>query len=122
VVLAGVDHRLDGEGQAGAQARAAFGLANVGDGQLFVQRTADAVAAPFVDDADPLRVGVVLNGPADVVEVVVVLRRLDAAPQRFAADRQQALRLDRDAADGVGHAGVTTKPLVAQADVDADHV
>ena len=66
VVLAGVDHRLDGEGQAGAQARAAFGLANVGDGQLFVQHAADAVAAPLVDDADPLSVGVVLDGPADV--------------------------------------------------------
>ncbi len=83
-----VDHRLDGENHAGDQARAGFGLANVGDGQVFVQGAADAVAAPFVDDADALGVGVVLDGPADVVEAVVELGHVDAAPQRLAANPQ----------------------------------
>ena len=64
----------------------------------------------------------VLDGPADVVEKVIVLRRRDAPPQRLAADSQQAFRLGRDVADGIGDAGVTAKPLVAQADVDADDV
>ena len=56
------------------------------------------------------------------MEVVVVLRRLDAPPQCLAADGQQTLRLQRDLAHGIGDAGVAAEPFQPQADVDADDV
>ena len=64
-----VNHRFDGEHVANFDERAAFVVAEVIDSRFFVEAAADAVSAVVFDDAEPVFVGDVLDGTADVVPV-----------------------------------------------------
>src|SRR6185312_13466305 len=66
--LAGVDHRLDGEGHALLQFHAGARLAVVQYLRLVVIDLADAMAAVFLDHAETCRLGMLLDRVTDVAQ------------------------------------------------------
>jgi hypothetical protein len=120
--LAGVDHRLDREGHAGAQLEARAGLAVVQHLRVLVVDAADAVAAVFPHDRETPLLGIGLHGVPDVAEVGARAHLLDAAPHRLEAGLDQALGLDRGLADEVHPAGVAVVAVPDHGDVDVDDV
>src|SRR3954449_5863463 len=63
-----VDHRFDGDDQAGREAPPLPRLPIVGDVGLFMHLVPDPVANELADDGVAVRLGVRLDGPADVPE------------------------------------------------------
>ena len=70
VGAADVDHRLDGEEHAGLELGAGAGAAGVDHLRAVVEQPAEAVAAEIADDAVAVRLGMALDGVADVAELV----------------------------------------------------
>src|SRR3546814_4776342 len=63
-----VDHRLDREDHAGLQFGAGAGAAGMDDLGRVVEQAADAVAAEIAHHAVTMRLGMLLDGVADVAE------------------------------------------------------
>src|SRR3546814_6777587 len=81
-----VDHRLDREDHAGLQFGAGAGAAGMDDLGRVVEQAADAVAAEIAHHAVTMRLGMLLDGMADVAEVIAGLRLIDADHQAFVGD------------------------------------
>src|SRR5581483_11546968 len=87
-----VDHGLDGDGHALAQAQARAALPEMGNVGRLVHGAADAVTAQLAHDAAPLARGQLFDGGADVAQaragtdrrdagVTAAARRLDDVPR-----------------------------------------
>src|SRR5688572_2811650 len=120
--LAGVDHRLDGEGHARLQREADAAPAVVEDLRLFVELPADAVPAELAHHAVAVLLGVRLDGVADVAQVRARPHLADALPQAFVGHLAQAARLDRGIADVKHAAGVAMEAVLDHRYVDVDDV
>src|SRR3954466_7105497 len=122
VALAGVDHRLDGEGHASLQAHALAGAAVVQHLRLFVEAPADAVAAEFAHHAETLAFRVLLDGGAYVTQGHARTHHRDALPHAFVSRLAQAPRLDRRLAHVEHAARVAVPAVLDDGDVDVDDV
>ena len=85
----GVDHRLDGDHQAGRQPPPLPRLPVVRDVGLLVHLVADPVAHELADDRVAVGLGVRLDGPADVAQPVARDADRDGPFQRLAGDPHQ---------------------------------
>src|SRR3989338_4892815 len=81
--LAGVDHRLDGEGHAGFQFYSGFRAAVMQYLRLFMETLADAVSAELAHHAVAERFDEALDGMADITQIYARLDHADAAPERL---------------------------------------
>src|SRR5688500_8057411 len=106
VALAGVDHRLDGEGHALGEPHALSGAAVMEDLRFLVEAPPDAVAAEFAHHAEAAAFGVALDGGADVPERDSGANHLDAAPHALVGGLAQSTRLHRGLAHVEHAAGV----------------
>src|SRR5439155_15299473 len=97
--LAGVDHRLDGEGHARLQAQPGLRPSVVEHLRLLVELAADAVPAEFPHHRKAVALGVRLNGVPDVAQVSAWAHSLNAEPHALVSCLTQAARLDRGLAD-----------------------
>src|SRR6185437_6059264 len=97
--LAEIDHRLDGEENAGPQRHALAGAADMDDVGLVVEQPAQAVAAEIAHYAHALRLDEALDGMADIAGGGAGLHRGNAAHHRLIGDFDQPLRLARDRTD-----------------------
>src|SRR5690606_34176952 len=124
VAAAGGQHRLDGEGHAGAQRQPAAGTAPVGDGRVLVHAAADAVAAEVARH----RVGAAVSGGdgvdgvADVAEPVAGCGGGDARFQGAAGGVDEGLVGGAGRADGDAEGGVARPAVEVGAAVDAEQV
>src|SRR5918993_1128923 len=116
------EHRLDGQGEAVAQARAPAGAAVVVDRRVLVEELADAVAAVVGQDAVAGSVGDLADGVADVGQPVAHPGLGDPGPQGPLGRLQQARRGRVDLANGHGHGGVGVVAVDHRAAVDREHV
>src|SRR5438067_2186344 len=73
----GVDHRLNRERHPGFELCAVPGGADVRDAERLVQDAPNAVAAPLANDAEPLTLGIALNGRANIADTIANLRSLN---------------------------------------------
>jgi hypothetical protein len=122
VALAGVDHRLDGEGHARLQHHAGAGLAVVQHLRVLVVDLADAVAAVLAHHREALGLGIALDGVADVAQGGA--GRTARMPRNIASrvTSTRRLRQHRGLADEVHPAGVAVPAVLDDGDVDVDDV
>ena len=93
VALAGVDHRLDGEGHARLQLHARCPAGRSAAPAAPRGSAADAVAAELAHHAEAAALGVALDGVADVAQPCARPHHRDALPHAFVGDLAQALGL-----------------------------
>src|SRR4030088_1697916 len=120
--LAGIDHRLDGEGHAGLERHAGGGLAVVEHLGLLVKLAPDAVAAELPHHREAVLLGVALDHRADVAQARARPDLLDAEPHALVRDIDQAPRLDAGLADVVHAAAVAVIAILDYGDVYVDDV
>src|SRR3546814_2020444 len=85
-----------------------------------VEQAADAVAAEIAHHAVTMRLGMLLDGVADVAEVIAGLRLIDADHQAFVGDVDQPLRLHADIADQIHPARIAV-PAVRSEEHTSEH-
>src|SRR2546421_11787048 len=81
--LAGVDHRLDGEGHARFQGQTRSGLAVMQHLWLLVEFSADAVAAELAYHREAVALGMALDRRADIAKARARTHLADAEPHAF---------------------------------------
>ena len=86
LIAPGVDHRLDGEEHALAQDHALARVAEVQHAGGLMEHPAEPVAAEIAHHGKALRLGVALDGVADVAQGRARADRLDAAPHGLEGD------------------------------------
>ena len=94
----------------------------VQDLRLLVEAPADAVAAEFAHDAVAVRLGVALDGVADVAQGRARAHLRDALPHAFVGDLAQAPRLDGGLAHEEHAARVAVPAVLDDGDVDVHDV
>src|SRR5437764_12065323 len=120
VALAGVHHRLDGEGHAGLELESRTGLAIVQHLRVLVIDAPDAVTAVLAHHRIVVPLDEALNGVAYVAEARPGPHRLDAAPHGREARFGEALRVRRRLAHEVHAAGVPVEAVADPRYVDID--
>src|SRR5215208_5150315 len=116
------EHRLDGQNQAVAQARAAAGAAVVVDRRVLVQQLADPVAAVVGQDAVAGLAGDLADGVADVGQPVAHPGLGDPGPQGPLGRLQQPPVGRVDLANAHGHGGVGVVAVDPRPAVDGQDV
>ncbi len=120
VVLA--DHRLDGDGHAGHQTRAAALMAVVRDLRVLMQFLAGAVAHELADNGETGVLAVALHRVADVTDAVAGLGLLDTFIKSSLGHIQQTLSLQVDLAHRIGAGIVAVESVDLCTGVDADDI
>ena len=106
----------------GSSTVSARGVEVVQDLQPAVELLADAVADELAHDAEPAGGGVVLDGPADVVDVGAGAHRGDAVVHGGPGLAHQSTRRVVDLADQERGVGVAVDAVVVHGHVDVDDV
>src|SRR5690606_8806694 len=122
VALAGIDHRLNGEGHAFLQHHAFARPAVMQHLRLVVVDLADAVPTVLADHAEALRFGEGLDRVAHVAQGGAGPDHPDTAEHRLAGDLDQAPGQHRGLADVVHAAGIAVPAVLDHGDVDVDDV
>src|SRR2546422_7470733 len=97
--LAGIDHRLDGEGHARFQRQPGRGLAVMQDLRLLMELAADSMAAELAHHRVAVLLGVLLDGGPDIAKAGAGPHLADADPHALVRDLHQPARLDARLAD-----------------------
>ena len=116
-----VDHGFDGDGHAGLELGFDFATI-VGDVGFLVQRTSDAVADKFADDAVTVGDDEVFDGFGDVMDAVTGAGLVDANRERFLGFLEKPGRGRRDFADGNCRGSVADPAVQDNADIEFDDV
>jgi hypothetical protein len=123
ILDASVDHRLDGENEAGLEALpAGFRCGNVGDSWRLMEIAADAVADIFLDDGEAELAGVADDGVADVGDAAVGLEVVDSQPERVERALHDATGEVGGRADDKGLAGIAVPTVDDGSKVDVDDI
>src|SRR5215471_4591660 len=117
-----VDHWLDREDHSRLQLEAGTWAAIVDDLRLFVELTADAVAAEFADDREMMALGELLDRVTNVAEMRAFLDGTNPSPHRFEGDLDETPCLNRRGADIEHPARVAVPAVLDHRDVDVDDV
>ena len=116
------DHRLDGEGHPRLDDVGQPGIVVVADLQIGVELLADPVTDEVPHNAEPVRLGMGLDRPADLVERPARLCRFDAPLQALPGDVDKPPGQLVDLADEEGGVGVAVDTLLEKGDVEIDDV
>src|SRR5688572_800425 len=122
VALAGVHHRLDGDGHARHELDAGAGPAVMQHLRVLVEPAADTVPAVLAHHGKALLLDVALDRVADVAELAARAYRPYASPHRVEAHLREPFALYRRRADREHAARVPVITVLDDGDVDIDDV
>src|ERR671914_1241224 len=122
MVLAGVDHRLDGEDHARLELKSRPRFTIMEHLRFFMELTADAMTAILAHDRKTMGLGVTLDGVADVAQLRARPHLVDPDPQAFIAHLDQTPGPNSGFTDKEHAAGIPMIAMLDNGDINVDDV